>query len=157
MPNGVKWCKNRREDVTLTGTFFHNVDKKDRIFIPAKIREELGLSFVMSIPFDGQPCISIYTKEYWNSMKQRIDALPYQEKMLIMRVIGPLTDDNTVCDAQGRVHIPAELKKHAGLSDKVCIIGTSETLEIWNEETWQQRKAKEESEGLANILGRISL
>ena len=85
MPNGVKWCKNRREDVTLTGTFFHNVDKKDRIFIPAKIREELGLSFVMSIPFDGQPCISIYTKEYWDSMKQRIDALPYQEKMLRIR------------------------------------------------------------------------
>ncbi len=141
----------------MTGTYFHNVDKKDRIFIPAKIREELGSTFVMSIPFGGQPCISIYTTEYWNEMKQRIDALPYHEKMLIMRVIGPLTDDNTECDAQGRVHIPAELKKHAGLSEKVCIIGTSETLEIWNEETWKQRKAAEESEGLATILGRISL
>ena len=141
----------------MTGTFFHNVDKKDCIFIPAKIREELGDNFVMSIPFDGQPCISIYPTEYWNVMKGRIDALPYLEMMSIMRLVGPLTDDNVTCDSQGRVHIPAELKRHAGLNEKVCIIGTSHTLEIWNEDTWRERKAAEENEGLANILGRISL
>ena len=33
----------------MTGTYEHSLDAKGRLFIPAKLREELGVSFYLAI------------------------------------------------------------------------------------------------------------
>ncbi len=39
-------------------------------------------------------------------------------------------------DKQGRISIPAPLRKHARLEKETKIIGVSNRLEIWNTENW---------------------
>ena len=36
----------------VTGTYEHSIDAKGRLFIPAKLREELGASFYLAMGVD---------------------------------------------------------------------------------------------------------
>ena len=41
----------------MTGTYEHNIDAKGRLFIPAKLREELGSSFHLAMGVDA--CLAV--------------------------------------------------------------------------------------------------
>ena len=40
-------------------------------------------------------------------------------------------------DSQGRILIPAELRKYAGLEKEAVIIGAYNRVEIWNKDKWE--------------------
>ena len=42
----------------MTGTYEHTIDAKGRLFIPAKLREELGVTFYLAMGVDA--CLAIY-------------------------------------------------------------------------------------------------
>ena len=46
----------------------HTIDAKGRVIIPAKFREKLGESFVITKGLDG--CLYGYAKEEWNAFEQ---------------------------------------------------------------------------------------
>ena len=48
----------------FTGEFEHNVDSKNRIFVPAKFREELGESFIVSRDLRGNR-LKIFSLRGW--------------------------------------------------------------------------------------------
>ena len=39
----------------MTGTYEHSIDAKGRLFIPAKLREELGVTFYLSLIHISEP------------------------------------------------------------------------------------------------------
>ena len=41
----------------MTGTYEHSIDAKGRLFIPAKLREELGVTFYLAMGVDA--CLAI--------------------------------------------------------------------------------------------------
>ena len=46
------------------GTFEHNMDSKNRVFVPAKFREELGESFYYKLyPSEKYPSLQLYSKD----------------------------------------------------------------------------------------------
>ena len=47
----------------MTGTYEHSIDAKGRLFIPAKLREELGVTFYLAMGVDE--CLAIYPQESW--------------------------------------------------------------------------------------------
>ena len=47
----------------MTGTYEHSIDAKGRLFIPAKLREELGVSFDLAMGIDT--CLAIYPQATW--------------------------------------------------------------------------------------------
>ena len=57
--------------MSFMNTFRHTVDKKGRVFIPSKLREELGENFVVSVPLDGQPCLSVYPAQNWDALQEK--------------------------------------------------------------------------------------
>ena len=46
---------------SVTGTYEHSIDAKGRLFIPAKLREELGASFYLAMGVDT--CLAVYPQE----------------------------------------------------------------------------------------------
>ena len=47
----------------MTGQYQHTIDAKGRLFIPAKLREELGDTFYVTMGMDS--CLSIYSDASW--------------------------------------------------------------------------------------------
>ena len=50
----------------MTGQYAHNIDAKGRLFIPAKLREELGETFHVTIGPDH--CLTIYPNDTWDCL-----------------------------------------------------------------------------------------
>ena len=121
----------------VTGQYAHNIDAKGRLFIPAKLREELGQTFHVTIGLDH--CLSIYSDESWAAFTDKVRALPYI-KAKALRVLSANAVDCEP-DAQGRILIPAKLRQYADLQKEVVVIGSFDRAEIWNAERWAREEA----------------
>ena len=121
----------------MTGQYAHNIDAKGRLFIPAKLREELGQTFHVTIGLDH--CLSIYSNESWDAFMDKLRDLPYS-KAKALRVLSANAVDCEP-DAQGRILIPAKLREYAGLQKEVVVIGSFDRAEIWNAERWAREEA----------------
>ena len=52
----------------LLGEFNHSIDEKGRLIIPAKLRDDLGDSFVICNGLEG--CLFVYSQEEWNKFRK---------------------------------------------------------------------------------------
>ena len=123
----------------MTGTYEHSIDAKGRRFIPAKLREELGVTFYLAMGVDE--CLAIYPQETWNRFTEKFASLPMSQSA----AMRPLFANASKCelDSQGRIVIPQKLRKYAGLEKDAVIIGVNDRAEIWSAETWNAREEEE--------------
>ena len=123
----------------MTGTYEHSIDAKGRLFIPAKLREELGVTFYLAMGVDE--CLAIYPQETWNRFTEKFASLPMSQPA----AMRPLFANASKCelDSQGRIVIPQKLRKYAGLEKDAVIIGVNDRAEIWSAETWNAREEEE--------------
>ena len=123
----------------MTGTYEHSIDAKGRLFIPAKLREELGVTFYLAMGVDE--CLAIYPQETWNRFTEKFASLPMSQSA----AMRPLFANASKCelDSQGRIVIPQKLRKYAGLEKDAVIIGVNDRAEIWSAETWNAREEGE--------------
>jgi MraZ protein len=117
----------------LFGKFEHTIDAKNRIFIPARHREKLGSSFIITLNVDK--CLSVYSLEDWRKYSEKLDALPNTQSRNIIRFIYSNAIE-VEPDSQGRVVIPADLKTYAGIEKETVINGAGDHAEIWSKERW---------------------
>ena len=123
----------------MTGTYEHSIDAKGRLFIPAKLREELGVTFYLAMGVDE--CLAIYPQETWNRFTEKFSSLPMSQSA----AMRPLFANASKCelDSQGRIVIPQKLRKYAGLEKDAVIIGVKDRAGIWSAETWNAREEEE--------------
>ena len=123
----------------MTGTYEHSIDAKGRLFIPAKLREELGVTFYLAMGVDE--CLVIYPQETWNRFTEKFASLPMSQSA----AMRPQFANASKCelDSQGRIVIPQKLRKYAGLEKDAVIIGVNDRAEIWSAETWNAREEEE--------------
>ena len=103
----------------MTGVYPHSLDAKGRLFIPAKLRDELGEVFYVTLSMEK--CLTAYSSEGWKALEEKIKAMP-RSKQIQMR---PLFAHAAKCelDAQGRILLPAALRDFAGLKKNVTVVG----------------------------------
>lgn len=117
------------------GEFAHNIDRKGRLILPAKFRDDLGEKVIVNRGLDG--CLSVYTMAQWAIEYQKIASLPSTNKDARMFQRFYLAKASEVeLDSQGRILIPASLIKEAGLVKECLIIGVANHLEIWSKDKW---------------------
>ena len=135
------------------GEYAHNIDKKGRIIIPAKFREELGDHVIITRGLDG--CLAVYTKEQWETIYEQLMKLPSTKKDARM-FVRMMTSKAAECeiDAQGRVLIPSPLVKLAELAKECMVIGAANHVEIWSRERWEpvDEEATDAFEDIAESL-----
>jgi MraZ protein len=136
--SGVKWNRKAKCGVKMfIGEYNHSLDPKNRLIIPAKFREQLGESFVMTKGLDN--CLFGYSSEEWGVVEQKLKALPMTNKdaRAFVRFFFAGASECEI-DKQGRILIPANLKEYAGIDKDVVIIGVSTRIEIWSFEKWNK-------------------
>ncbi len=135
--------------ISMTGEYQHSLDNKGRIFIPAKLRDELGEVFFVTLSMDR--CLCAYSSENWKSLSEKVSAMPYVKQ----RKMRPLFAHAARCelDAQGRALIPMSLREYAGLEKNVTVVGCNNHAELWDSEAWKSVYAEETTpENIAAVM-----
>ena len=133
----------------MTGEYQHSLDSKGRLFMPAKLRDELGEVFFITISMDR--CLCAYSSESWQQLSDRVSAMPFVKQ----RKMRPLFAHAARCelDAQGRVLIPQNLRDYAGLTKSVTVVGCNNHAELWDSEAWSAVYALETTpENIAAVM-----
>lgn len=117
------------------GEYQHSIDKKGRLIIPAKFREDLGDSFILTKGLDN--CLFVYPKSEWKVLEEKLKSLPLTRKdarAFVRFFFAGATECEL--DKQGRILIPSNLRQHCKLVKDAVIIGVSNRVEIWSKEEW---------------------
>lgn len=115
----------------MRGEYRHAIDAKNRIFLPAKLREALGENLVVSKGTDK--CVNVYSEEKWAEFEEKISTLPSFKARKVKVWMNAFAFDVTV-DVQGRIAIPPQLREYAALEKAIVSIGVDDHMEIYNEE-----------------------
>ena len=122
----------------MIGKYPAKLDDKARLFVPAKLREELGTAFYITLGLDH--CLSVYTETGWQAIVEKYNALPISQA----RKMRFLFANAAHCepDKQGRFLIPTTLRDYAGLKQEVTFIGQAGHAEIWDSEAYDKLEAE---------------
>lgn len=137
----------------MFGKYKHALDAKGRLFVPSKLKEELGEAFYVTLGLDH--CLSVYTQAGWDGILEKYNALPISQQ----RKMRFLFANACRCepDKQGRFLLPTELREYAGLKQDVTFIGQGGHAEIWDSEKYdaleQEQLTPENLLGIMEELG----
>ncbi len=142
----------------LLGEYEHSIDTKGRIAMPAKLREGLDGKFIITKGLDG--CLFVYAMDEWQRVEQKLASLPMSRKTardFTRFLFGGACEGE--CDKQGRVLLPASLRRYAGLEREAVIVGVGSRAEIWDAAKWQQynEESAEDVNELAEQLADLGI
>jgi MraZ protein len=138
------------------GTHTHNLDTKGRLAIPAKFRDELGSESVLTRGADQ--CLAIYPPVAWRSLCAKIETLPLSDHDARMYRRFLFADALTLePDGQGRVLLPVELRRFAGIDRSVVVVGMDSVIEVWATEAWDaiHQRLDAQADEIINRLGSL--
>ncbi len=145
-------------DVALKGAekvFFgeseHTLDDKNRVSLPIRHREELGETVMIGRGTRGQ--INVLPVGLWKEMVDRAQQASQDRSDIDDTVRFLFSYNEAELDRQGRMVIPALLRRHAELFDDMVVLGSGDRVEIWSREKWQDRAAKIVNAKLAQETG----
>ena len=137
----------------MYGTYHHTLDARGRLFIPARLRDELGEYFHVTI--STEKCLTAYSNDSWDVIVNKARAMPIREQTRIR----PLFAFATRCepDVQGRILLPKGLRDRVGLSKNVTIVGAGVFVQIWDSESYAPIEAAETTpENLAEVFEELN-
>ena len=129
--SGRKW------EMKFFGTYYHNLDAKGRLVVPAVFRDELKelKTLYLLQGFDG--AISLYPEDAYRKELAYLESLDFKGanaraySRLIYSSIEKLEVDNT-----GRVMLSVRILKKYALTSSVTVIGVGDHLEVWDSQKY---------------------
>ena len=134
------------------GIYFHQLDDKGRLRLPAKLRGELGGSFFCMKGFDNT--ILIYSEERFRNFCEENANVPLTDVEAQRSLVELISNAFPIEeDSQGRFILPQALKEYAGIEKNVVIKGVIDRIEIWSEKAHEERSTNKNLNELVQTLG----
>lgn len=65
----------------MIGKYSAKLDEKNRLIVPAKLRDELGEQFYVTLGVNcGHSCLTIYTAQEWKRLSDNFNALSISQR-----------------------------------------------------------------------------
>lgn len=136
--------------IRLCGEYAHTIDKKNRMFLPAKIRDGIGEKIIMIKSLSAK-CIALYPESEWEKFEEKLENIPdVSGSDVVRRIYSSLAEVQT--DPQGRILIPQNLCDYAELDKNVVVIGAGKHAEIWSDTNRGVQAEKENSPELLAVI-----
>ena len=116
----------------MIGKYSAKLDEKSRLFVPSKLRGELGETFFVTLGVNcGHRCLTVYTAADFQSLTDNYNALPVSQRsaassLLFMNAI------ECAPDKQFRFSLSQFLLNYGGIGRDVMIVGRAGQAEIWD-------------------------
>lgn len=117
----------------FNGTFEHNLDSKNRLFIPAEFKQILEGRITVRLSLSKYPHIDCYKEDdFENVVAYEIEhpERPYPKD--ILDSISRSYAKTVAVDNGGRICVPAKLLEKAGIKKESVFVGKGSFFQIWN-------------------------
>jgi len=130
------------EVIALIGKYPAKLDDKNRLFVPAKLRAELGQDFYVTLGVNcGRRCLTVYTAEDWQTLSRNYNALPLSQRSAASSLLF-MNANQCSPDKQFRFSLTQFLLDYAGIDREVMIVGRAGQAEIWDAEEYKSFEAE---------------
>ena len=126
----------------LTGEYELVLDEKNRLSIPARVREQItaeehGSGFYV-IP-GANRVLNLYPDKYYQRIALAVaPRMVAPDELLAYERVNFALAGRVEPDRQGRVLIGEKALKRACLTDRVTLVGVRDHLELWDGEQWSR-------------------
>ncbi|HSO26903.1 MAG TPA: division/cell wall cluster transcriptional repressor MraZ [Anaerolineales bacterium] len=121
------------------GQYYHNLDGKGRLTIPARFRELLGedAAYIMQ-GFDNN--LMVLPTAAFEALTHRTNQtnLTDPAARLLRRLIFS-TANHVEVDRAGRILVPQFLRQNSNLDSEAVVVGVGDYFEIWAPDRWSQQ------------------
>ena len=149
----TKW---RKVVIMFMGEYNHTLDAKGRITIPAKFRDTLGDSFVVTKGMDG--CLFVFDNNEWEVFSEKLHSLPILDKETRQFTRFFLSGADTVSvDKMGRILLPQNLRDFADITHDVVLAGIGSRIEIWSRERWDGTVTFDDMDEIAKHMAGLGI
>ena len=125
------------------GTFEHGLDDKNRLMVPAKLREEVPEAersvFYLTQGLDQ--CLFLFTQKGWQETVSRMQGARGAMRSAAARNFQRLFFSRAMrqeLDAAGRLLLPDGLRRVAGIRKDVALVGVMDRIELWDMARWKR-------------------
>ncbi len=126
----------------MIGKYPAKLDDKNRLFVPAKLRSELGENFIVTLGINcGHRCLTIYTAQEWQKLSENFNALSISQRAGATSLIF-MNAAECSPDKQFRFSLTQFLLDFAGIDREVMIVGRAGQAEIWDAEEFNRFEAE---------------
>ena len=116
----------------MIGKYPAKLDDKNRLFVPAKLRSELGQEFFVTLGVNcGHRCLTVYTAQDFQTLTENYNALPISQRSAATSLIFMIAAECSP-DKQFRFSLTQFLLNYAGIKRDVMIVGRAGQTEIWD-------------------------
>ena len=137
------------------GQYEHTIDAKGRTIIPAKYREGLGETFIITRGLDG--CLYLYPSDAWQEFADKLQSLPstFQNRKIQRQFLSKAMEVSL--DKQGRILVPALHREMADLEKDVIFVGMMNRVELWDKARYNTEETEEDEELLASAMDTLDI
>lgn len=123
----------------LVGTYEHNMDSKNRVFVPAKFREELGENIYYKLYASKEcPSIQLYSEEeFKKQFEDPVNGVTNLAKKRSLLAQIYLATGTATYDNQGRINISSVIAEKAGLEKRCIFVGFGSYVEVMSPEAYE--------------------
>lgn len=122
------------------GTQVQAIDPKGRLVLPARfvrLLPEGQNTMVLTVGTD--PCLLLYPMSEWSRMAEGLRALARNEATRnAVRFVSDHSSELEL-DAHGRLTIPRDFLRLAGIEREVAVVGLLDHVELWARGAYEQR------------------
>ena len=129
--------------IVFRGATKVTLDAKGRMAIPTRYRERLAARCdgEIVVTVDRDHCLLIYPLPDWEELERKLVRLPSMHKVarrIVRIMVGYATEVDM--DGSGRILVSRELRDFASIEKQAVLIGQGNKFELWDEETWNEKR-----------------
>jgi MraZ protein len=121
--------------------FYHTIDEKGRVSLPAKYREIISTSYndqLIITNYDS--CLLAYPYDAWVTLEEKYNQLSImQPEVEIFGQFFIAGASECTVDKLGRILIPPNLREYANLNKNVVFVGMGSRIQIWDKQLWEEK------------------
>lgn len=125
-------------------TFVNRVDKKGRLSVPAPFRSALQTQQFQGVVLfrsSKHPCLEGFDYQTMSELAARLDQFDLfsdDQDDLAAAIFGDSVQ--LPFDGDGRITLPDDLSKHAGIDEMAAFVGMGRKFQVWEPAALEQRR-----------------
>lgn len=131
----------------LVGRYLNKIDRKGRVSVPKPLRDVLqaqsagGFTGVYVYPLFKAPALEACGEEFMQRIAHSLDDLDmFSEEQDDLASVLLESAHALPFDPEGRVVLPEELSRHAGIEGEALFVGRGVRFQVWNPAAYEEHR-----------------